>query len=57
MFEVEELGVQAIASIAGEAGEMFQRLAAWAVERIGDERVELLLDELKRKHDRMLEAG
>ncbi len=32
--EFEELGVQEVASVAGEAGEIFKRLAGWAVERV-----------------------
>jgi hypothetical protein len=32
--EVQELGMQEVASIAGEAGEMFKWLAGCSVERI-----------------------
>ena len=32
--EFQILGVQEISSVAGEAGEIFKRLAGWAVERI-----------------------
>ena len=35
--EFQELGVEEIASVAGEAGEIFQRLAGWAVQRVADE--------------------
>ena len=31
------MGVQEIASVAGEAGEIFERLAGWAVQRIAYE--------------------
>ena len=34
VLEFQILGVQEIASIAGEAGEIFKRLAGWAVERV-----------------------
>jgi len=37
MLEFQKLGVQEISSIAGEAGEIFKRLAACAVERIADQ--------------------
>lgn len=37
VMEFEELGVQEISSIAGEAGVVFQRLAGEAVQRISDE--------------------
>ena len=32
--EFQKLGVQEISSIAGEAGEIFERLAGYAVQRI-----------------------
>ena len=35
--EFQELGVQEISSIAGEAGEIFKRLAACAVQRIANQ--------------------
>ena len=35
--EFQELGVQEVSSIAGEAGEVFERQAGWAVERIAYE--------------------
>ncbi len=37
--EVQRLGVQEIASIAGEAGESFKWLAGWAVQRIAYQRM------------------
>ena len=37
--EFEELGVQEVAPIAGEAGEVLERLAGWAVEGIAHERM------------------
>lgn len=37
--EVQVVGVQVVASIAGEAGEIFKRLAGWSVKRVADERM------------------
>ena len=37
--EFQELGVEEIASVAGEAGEVFEWLAGWAVEGIAYEGV------------------
>ena len=34
VLEVQELGVQEIAAVAGEAGEIFKGLTGWAIERI-----------------------
>ena len=34
MVEFQELGVEEVSSIAGEAGEVFKGLAGWAVQRI-----------------------
>ena len=39
VLEIQELGVQEISSIAGEAGVMFKRLAGYAVQRIANQRV------------------
>lgn len=37
VLEVEELGVQVVAAVAGEAGEVVQRLAGGAVEGVADQ--------------------
>ena len=37
--EFQIAGVQEISSIAGEPGEIFQRLAGYAVQRIADQRM------------------
>ena len=37
--ELQILGVQEISSIAGEAGEIFKRLAVYAVQRIAHQRI------------------
>ena len=39
VLEFQKLGVQKISSIAGEAGEIFKRLAGWAVQRIANQGV------------------
>ena len=37
VLEVQKLGVQEISSIAGEAGEIFKRLAGYSVQRIANQ--------------------
>ncbi len=37
VLEVEEVGVEVVAAVAGEAGEMFERLAGGAVEGVADQ--------------------
>jgi hypothetical protein len=37
MVEIQKLGVQEISSIAGEAGEIFKRLAGYAIQRIANQ--------------------
>lgn len=37
VMEFKKLGVQEISSVAGEAGEIFKRLAAYTVQRVADQ--------------------
>jgi hypothetical protein len=39
VLEIQKLGVQEISSIAREAGEIFERLAGYAIQRIAYQRM------------------